>query len=114
MQRLRAKLVGDQGNAIVEFVFVFCVIGVTILLFIVQSLMQIRHHLAALAIAKETLRTSQLSSSEQDAMVAADEVAAIFGLDPIDTTVQSSQCIGGQTQVKVKVSGAEEIANGAC
>ncbi|MEN9749873.1 MAG: hypothetical protein RL149_951 [Actinomycetota bacterium] len=114
MRRLRAKLAGDRGNAIVEFVFVFCVLGITILLFIVQSLMQIRHHLGALAMAKEALRTLQLTSSESEAMVAADEVAAVFGLGKTEIEVQVGQCVGGQTQVTARVSGAAEVARGVC
>lgn len=115
MRRLRAKLRGERGNAVVEFVFIFCLLSISILVLVVQSLTQVRNHLAALAIAKETLRTMQLSSNAAEAEFAAQNVMQVFGLQASQVQLNVySTCVASKYEVRVNVNGASEQASGSC
>ena len=110
---LRARSRGEAGNSIVEFVVVFCLLSATILLLSVQALAEVRLHLAALAGAKEGLRTMQLQSDEVKAERAALRVLDTFGISNKEAQF-AAICQSSQLVVRVAVRQVSERVLGGC
>lgn len=110
MLRSLTKLQSEVGNALIEFVFVFCVGLAGMLALALNVETSIRSHFAALSIANETLRTWQVTESKLSASEIANSVALTFSLDPTLVSINFE----GKCSVRVRVRDAIEVANAEC
>ena len=116
MPWFRSKLQSDEGNSIIEFIFIFCFGLVAVFALSSEVERNIRGHFAALSIANETLRTFQLQESEEQALRAAYLAAKTFRLPPTDfeVSLQASCVAQGKVEVVTRVRGIEETSRGNC
>lgn len=112
----RSKLRSESGNAIVEFIFVFCIATASLLVLALQVELQIRAHLAALSLANETLRSYQLSGSRDSALQAAERAAQVFGLPASARTLELQDFCSVRSLILVRASvrDAVEVASANC
>ena len=112
----RLKYRSESGNAIVEFILVFCVATASLLVLALQVEVQIRDHLAALSLANETLRSYQLSGSRDSALLASDSAAKVFGLPTSERTIELQDFCSSRSLILVQASvrDAVEVASANC
>lgn len=109
MRALRSKYRSDGGNAIVEFIFLFCIATTSLLVLALQVESQNRDHLAALSLVNETLRTYQLTGSRSSALIAAERVAQVFGLPVSARTIELQDFCSTRSLILVQASVREAI-----
>lgn len=110
------NLTDERGNAIVEFV----AIGLLAQLLIFGSMIKIgttfRSEIAAQVIARQSLRTIQLSGSVAEANRMANQVLGIFGIPTVDAklSIANTCSTSGLYSVTVRVRGASYESSGFC
>ena len=110
------RLTRDRGNAILEFIL----IGLIAQLVIFGSLVSIgstfRSQIAAQVIARQTLRTVQLTGSIDEATRMSNQVLALFGIPSASSqlAIANTCADNGLYAVKVKVRGSSFVATGFC
>lgn len=110
------RLTSDRGNAILEFIL----IGLIAQLVIFGSLVSIgstfRSQIAAQVIARQTLRTVQLTGSIDEATRMSNQVLALFGIPTASSqlAIANTCADNGLYVVKVKVRGSSFVATGFC
>lgn len=106
----------DSGNALVEFVFLFCTALVLAIIASSRVELEIRSRSAAFAIANEVLRTWQLTSDHQAVGDAARYTAETFGVSASNLKFSlEDQCeAGGWQSATAKVNEVIEVAHGFC
>lgn len=116
MRSWRAKLNDDCGNALIEFVFLFCTALVFMIVATAQVELEIKRHAAAFAIANEALRTWQLTQDQSSAIVAAGLTAETFDVRANSWQVKFEDLCGSASRqvVSANVSEVSEVAVGYC
>lgn len=116
MRLLPSRLDEDRGNALIEFVFLFCTALVLTIVASSRVELEIRSHSAAFAIANEALRTWQLTQDRLAASQAARLTSETFGITATNWQLNlEDQCgSSGRQTATAKVNGVVEVAIGFC
>lgn len=109
MPALRSRYRSESGNAIVEFILVFCVATASLLVLALQVELQVRDHLAAFSLANETLRSYQLTGSRDSALLAAESAARVFGLPVTSQKVELQDFCSTRSFIVVQASVREAV-----
>jgi hypothetical protein len=110
------KLGSDRGNAILEFVAFGLAAQLLIFGFLMRLGVDFRSQLAAQSMARQVLRTAQLTSSQESWQAMASEVASAFGISVAEYKVDiNNQCASaGYLAVSVQVRSNRFETRGFC
>lgn len=106
----------ERGNAVIEFIGIGLIAQLVIFSFIVQLGVDFRSEMAASAIARQSLRSMQLTSLQSSALAMADQVIAVFQIpsDEASVTIRNNCAQQGFLEVEAQVRGAINVAKGFC
>lgn len=74
------KLTEERGNALVEFISLGLVAQLLIFSFVIRLGVDFRSQLAAESIARQTIRTAQLTGKQDSGLAMARQAASVFGI----------------------------------
>ncbi len=113
---LQLKLGSDRGNAILEFVAFGLAAQLLIFGFLMRLGVDFRSQLAAQSMARQVLRTAQLTSSQESWQAMASEVASVFGISVAEyKVVLNNHCAStGDLAVSVQVRSNRFETRGFC
>lgn len=110
------KLIEDRGNAIVEFVALGLVAQLLIFSFVIKLGIDFRSQLAAESIARQALRSTQLTGQQDSGLAMAKQAAGVFGisLGEIQVNLLDSCAEKNYVTATVKVRAKQYVAKGFC
>ena len=116
MRLLPSRLGDERGNALIEFVFIFCTALVLTIAASSRVELEIRSHSAAFAIANEALRTWQLTQDRLAASKAAGLTSETFGQTAANWQLNLEDQCGSRSRqtATAKVNEVVEVAIGFC
>jgi hypothetical protein len=108
------KLTDESGSAIIEFVVFGLIAQLVLFGFLIKLGVDFRSELAAEALARQSLRSIQLSSSQDIGISMAETVAREFGLSTSDYKINIQDGCPSDVTVRVRVRSNEYVAKGFC
>lgn len=106
----------ERGNAIVEFIALGLVGQLLIIGFVIQLGLDFRSEIAAQAIARQSLRSFQLTGQKSQATDMANLVSSVFGLPEavVNISLVDDCSSAGLAEAVVRVRGRTQSAKGFC
>jgi hypothetical protein len=106
----------DRGNAIIEFIVIGLFAQLLIFGFLIKFGEEFRSQIAAQTIARQVLRTVQLTGALDESLVMADQVTGVFGIPKaaVKSSIFDNCSTSGTYLVKVQVRNNQYETIGFC
>lgn len=106
----------DSGNAVVEFVAIGLIAQLLVIGFLLRVGSDFRSEMAASSIARQTLRTLQLSGQQGEALSMGNQVRELFGIPDTSASIQIQESCQSQGSITttVEVRGKRHVSTGFC
>lgn len=106
----------ERGNALVEFIALGLVGQLILFGFLIRLGVDFRSQLVAESIARQTLRSAQLTGNSDSGLATAKQAAQVFGIAMNEVQVNFLDSCSSQNflSATVKVRGKQYVARGFC